>query len=198
MKKKIVAAALAAGLLMGGAVGGTVAWLVSSTIAVTNTFTMGDINITLSETTGTDYPVVPGATIAKDPKVTVKKDSEPCYLFIKVTENNNSFTKTGETTPSDIIIWDVNDTWIKYTAETNADVWYKTITSKTDADTDYYILLRDSSSTAYANGYVQVDSAVKKGTVTSDNKPTLSFQAAAVQSANMADVHAAYKEVVWN
>ena len=40
-------AMLALVLVIGCAVGGTVAWLVSSTDPVVNTFTYGDINITL-------------------------------------------------------------------------------------------------------------------------------------------------------
>ena len=55
---------------------------------VKNTFTVGDINIGLTETT-TDYKMVPGNTIAKDPTVTVKAESEACWLFVKVTESEN-------------------------------------------------------------------------------------------------------------
>ena len=79
-------AMLALVLVIGCAVGGTVAWLVSSTDPVVNTFTYGDINITLGETTGRDYKIIPGVNIDKDPKVTVKKDSEACWLFVKVEE----------------------------------------------------------------------------------------------------------------
>ena len=49
------------------AVGGTLAWLTDSTQEVKNTFTTSDIDITLAETTGTSYKMVPGFTITKDP-----------------------------------------------------------------------------------------------------------------------------------
>ena len=49
-KSKIIAAMLTGVLLVGGAVGGTVAWLSVKTAPVVNTFTYGDINITLDET----------------------------------------------------------------------------------------------------------------------------------------------------
>ena len=75
---------LAVVMLLGCAIGSTVAWLISTTDTVTNTFTYGDINIELKETTGTDYKIIPGIDIAKDPKVTVKAGSEKCYLFVKV------------------------------------------------------------------------------------------------------------------
>ena len=73
---------------MAGVVGGTLAWLTDQTAEVKNTFTVGDINIGLTETT-TDYKMVPGNTIAKDPTVTVKAESEACWLFVKVTESAN-------------------------------------------------------------------------------------------------------------
>lgn len=69
-------------------VGGTIAWLTAQTEAVTNTFTVGDINITLTETTGTSYKIVPGNNINKDPKVTVNANSENCWLFVKIEEAN--------------------------------------------------------------------------------------------------------------
>lgn len=75
---------LAVMLLLGCAVGGTIAWLTAQTAPVVNTFTVGDIDIELTETTGTNYKIVPGTNITKDPKVTVKADSEECYLFVKV------------------------------------------------------------------------------------------------------------------
>ena len=74
--------AMAVVLLLGCVTGGTLACLTSTTGAVTNTFTVGDINITLDETTS-DYKMIPGYTIAKDPKVTVAANSEKCYLFVK-------------------------------------------------------------------------------------------------------------------
>ena len=73
---------------MAGVVGGTLAWLTDQTDEVKNTFTVGDINIGLTETTA-DYKMVPGNTIAKDPTVTVKANSEACWLFVQVTESTD-------------------------------------------------------------------------------------------------------------
>ena len=82
MKKKItLLLSLVLAVAMG--IGGTLAWLTAKTEAVKNTFTVGNINITLTETT-TNYKMVPGQTIAKDPKVTVKAGSEACWLFVKI------------------------------------------------------------------------------------------------------------------
>ena len=87
MKKKTLALVLALTLLVAGVVGGTLAWLTDRTAEVKNTFTVGDINIGLTETT-TDYKMVPGNTIAKDPTVTVKTGSDASYVRMKVTFNN--------------------------------------------------------------------------------------------------------------
>jgi len=97
--KKLIAMLLVMALLVGGAVGGTLAWLLDKTNTITNTFTDSDINITLTESASTNpddndssgntnsYQMIPGHIIAKDPKVTVANDSEDCWLFVKVTES---------------------------------------------------------------------------------------------------------------
>lgn len=104
MKKtsKALLLGLCALLLVGASVLGTMAYLTSKTDAVVNTFTVGNVNIELDEgvidsTTGKftdkgasrtkqgqEYHLLPGSDYDKDPTVTVKKGSEPCYLFVKV------------------------------------------------------------------------------------------------------------------
>ena len=83
---KSVALLLALILVLGIAIGGTIAWLTDTTREVTNTFTTSDINITLVESENLDLQMVPGCTITKDPQVTVLKGSEDCYLFVEITK----------------------------------------------------------------------------------------------------------------
>lgn len=94
---------LALVLVLGCAVGGTIAWLTAETDTVTNTFTVGDINIDLTETFNTDTnndgtndawqaKLIPGFNYTKDPEVSVAAGSEDCYLFVKFEENNNPST----------------------------------------------------------------------------------------------------------
>ena len=72
--------------------GATLAYLKAETATVKNTFTIGSITISLAESTedgsgetlSRTFRMSPGATITKDPKVTVKKDSEACWLFVKL------------------------------------------------------------------------------------------------------------------
>ena len=84
---RVLVALVAVVLLIGCAAGGTVAWLVSEPATIVNTFTIGDIKASLAETTK-DYHIVPGVDIDKDPVATVLKNSEDCYLFVKIDEVN--------------------------------------------------------------------------------------------------------------
>lgn len=87
LNMKPLALLLALALVVGGVVGGTIAWLTAETGPVVNTFTVGDIEIKLEETAGQTYKVVPGATDKKDPKISVKEGSEPCYVYAFVVNN---------------------------------------------------------------------------------------------------------------
>ena len=76
--------------VIGYSVSGTVAWLASKSESTVSTFTIGDINITLTESSADSQPVkiIPGIDIGKDPKVTVESNSEACWLFVKAEETN--------------------------------------------------------------------------------------------------------------
>lgn len=181
-------AMLALVLVIGCAVGGTVAWLVSSTDPVVNTFTYGDINIRLEETTGTSYKIIPGVDIGKDPKVTVKKDSEACWLFVKV-EKAGTFV-ANKVTYSIATGWTQGD-------GTNIpeNVYYREVEAVT-ADTSYYVL---QGSTEYPNGVVTVSEELTKAevnSITAENQPKLTFTAYAVQKDGITDVAAAWAKAV--
>ena len=102
LTKAIVLAACAL-LLVAGTVMGTVAYL-TSTKSVSNTFTYGNVSITMSETTGDAHKLVPGQTNNKDTTIHVTAGSEKCYLFAKVTDVANvtynfatGWSKLGDT-----------------------------------------------------------------------------------------------------
>lgn len=98
----VVACAL---LLVAASVFGTMAYL-TSTDTVTNTFTVGKVNIKLDEAKANpdgslvanadrveanEYKLLPGHTYNKDPMVTVLSGSEPSYVKMTVT-----FSKANE------------------------------------------------------------------------------------------------------
>ena len=96
-KSKALLLTLCAVLLVAASVLGTMAYL-TSTDTVTNTFTVGKVEIKLDETDVTSptgprvqansYKLMPGTTYTKDPTVTVKAGSEESYVRMKVTFNN--------------------------------------------------------------------------------------------------------------
>ena len=99
MKKRTVALLLALVLVFGVAVGGTIAWLTSQTATVTNSFTAGNVTITLDEAkvdeygvpvtgaarvTENEYKLINGQTYTKDPTIHVQTGSEDCYVYVTV------------------------------------------------------------------------------------------------------------------
>ena len=84
MKKKIVLSVLMTVCILAVGIGSMIAYFSSITGPVTNTFTVGQVGLSLNETTGGSYQMVPGATVEKDPVVTVERGSEECYVYVKL------------------------------------------------------------------------------------------------------------------
>ena len=103
--KKIMAMLLAVLLIVTATVAGTVAWLTAQDTPVTNTFNASTIGVDLKEhtydattdkltSTVTDegvsnYTMIPGWTIPKDPEAWITENSVDAYLFVKVEETEN-------------------------------------------------------------------------------------------------------------
>lgn len=163
MKRKMIVSATAAVLVLCCAIGGTLAWLTDKTDPVVNTFTVGDVNIALAETTGTTYKMVPGCTIDKDPTVTVTENSEACWLFVKAdkSEDFDAFMTCG-----------MADGWTALDGE--ADVFCRKVESAGTAQ-EFPVLADDR---------VAVKDSVTKEqmeALTAESYPTLTFTAYAVQ-----------------
>lgn len=80
---------LALTMVVGCAVDGTIAWLVSESESSVSTFTLGDINIKLTgESESQPLKIIPGVEIRRSLKVTVEPNSEACWLFVKVEGTN--------------------------------------------------------------------------------------------------------------
>ena len=182
---KLVVAMLAVTLLIGCAIGGTVAWLTAKTDPVVNTFTYGNINITLAETTGNNYKIIPGVDIAKDPKVTVNKDSEACWLFVKVEEEG--------TFVANKVTYSIADGWTKGDGtDIPANVYYREV-SATTGDTSFNVLKGNEK---YPNGVVTVSENLTKAEVNNiSTQPKLTFTAYAVQKDGIADAATAWAKV---
>lgn len=168
-------ALLALVLVIGCVAGGTVAWLVAKTDPVVNTFTYGNIDITLTETTGTSYKIIPGTDITKNPKVTVKGGSEACWLFVKVEESG--------TFVADKVTYAIDNGWTPLEGEKG--VYYREVAAVT-ADTDFSVL---------EGNKITVKDTLTKGDIKdiAATNPTLKITAYAVQQENIADAATAWK-----
>ncbi len=90
MKKKILLLCVYALLFGVCCVGTTFAVLTSKSRQLDNTFVYGDITLSLTETTGSTYTLIPGSVVDKDPRITVGKNSVQCWLFVKL-ERDDTF-----------------------------------------------------------------------------------------------------------
>ena len=175
MKKKTLISIIAVALVLCVSVGGVLAYLMDKTNSVTNTFTVGDINITLAETTGDDYKMIPGETLDKDPLVTVKAGSETCWLFVKVDKSENF------------------DTYMTYTmatgwTELESGVFYREVAANAKDDQVFGVLADDR---------VTVKGTVTKTlmiSLTEATYPKLTFTAYAIQKAGFNTAAAAWAE----
>lgn len=209
---KLVVAMLAVTLLVGCAIGGTVAWLTDKTDPVTNTFTYGDINIDLWETKDgmhtesrlnekgyvvnarSDLKIIPGVDLPKDPTVTVRAGSEACWLFVKVEEANwPTFKETDGTTKKKKVSYAIATGWTALPGQDG--VYYREVsTATTDSDSSFNILAGD---TTYLNGVVKVSENLTKtevNSITAGTQPKLTFTAYAVQKDGFDTAAAAWAE----
>lgn len=146
MNKKLITAASIA-LAACVAIGGTIAYLWDSE-SVTNTFTVGNVNITLQETEGESqadsrqFSVAPGQTTPKDPKVWVDEGSEKAYLFVKV-ENT---TKTDSVDPA--ITYEMAEGWNE--TEEDSGVYYRVVETTQQGDENAFSVFAQDQVTASA------------------------------------------------
>lgn len=149
--KKLILLALCAVLLVGASVMGTLAYLTSQTETITNTMTVGKVEISLTEnqmetdgltqsSTVVDvtnnpltnaYKLIPGHTYDKNPTVTVKEGSEPCYVFVKVENGIVTLEDSGNTIAAQIAA----NGWAELAGVDN--VFYKKIETVTATDTQH-------------------------------------------------------------
>ena len=201
----VVACAL---LLVAASVFGTMAYL-TSTDTVTNTFTVGKVNINLDEAkANTDgslvegaarvkansYKLLPGHTYTKDPTVTVLSGSESSYVkmtvtFSKANELDDIFAPTGADLTSifkgyDSTKWIAKGNTKDTTANTRTyEFWYKEAVGAPTADIALDALF---------------DSITVPGTITGDQLKTIegmtiTVNAYAIQADGFADADAAWK-----
>ena len=176
---------LALTMVVGCAVDGTVAWLVSESESSVSTFTLGDININLTgESESQPLKIIPGVEITRSLKVTVDPNSEACWLFVKVEGTNWSHFPDANGTAKVSYSVDVQDGW---TALNNhPGVYYREVSAEAAQRGDAYDV----------NCNVTVSQMLTKAevnSIASGTQPQLSFTAYAVQSYGFKDAAEAWE-----
>lgn len=197
---KRIALVVAITLLLGCAIGGTLAWLTDSTTDVKNEFYISTIGVDLKEHTYdaengilkdettesgvSNYKMVPGWTIPKDPEAWITDGSEAAYLFVEVKESEN-FDK--------FMTYAIADGWILLTDNTKTGS--NIVTDGTAPDS--YVIYREVAKGVTASAMdtadktfaiLAGDKVTVKGGVTKEmmtavdfTNPTLTFKAYASQ-----------------
>ena len=184
--KKVIVLLLAVVMLIGCAVGGTVAYLMTHTDPVENTFVAGNIGtLTLVESDtdeNTDgiqreYVIIPGKNIVKDPKVTytaaATNDVGDVYVFVEVSGGTWTYDSSTNTFAADSLSWEVTDAW-KYLS---GKVFYQKVSSLSEA-----AIIKGNT--------IVVGSDIQKGddmTAAVEAADGLSFTAYAIQAEGFAD-----------
>lgn len=191
MKRKlIIALALCLALALG--IGGTMAYLTAATGPVVNTFTIGNVGLTLAEPAGEaanyQFKIVPGEIVTKDPTVTVTTGSEPCWLFVKITEDLGALSQYS----IDFFDYLTADGWTLVPGQTN--VYYRTVGVKAgDSAIGASIpVLKDNKVTLSQNITLDMSKALQ---TEGAQAPTLTFKAAAVQYDGLTTVETAFAQV---
>lgn len=189
-KRKALLLALCAVLLVAASVLGTMAYL-TSTAEVKNTFTVGNVAITMDEKdvdndtdtadnvningevrdTKNSYKLLPGHEYTKDPVIRVTAGSENCYLFVKVDNQIAGIEKTDSTVASQMAA----KGWV---AVTGHDGIYVYVGTEPDATTPVAV---SAGTNVPVFDKIVIDGAVNNTTLAGYANKTITVTAYAVQ-----------------
>lgn len=166
-----VAVSLAAVMLVGG---GTFAYLKGETDPITNSFRTNQVQVSLEETTGNEYNIIPGTTQRKDPKVTVNNTVD-AYVFVEVADATEGLVRYA-----------IADGWIPLDGVPN--VYYRLVSAAQDVK-EFSVLANDE--VRYSKALENHDMTDGSGSL--KRGIDLSFNAVAIQAEPFADAKEAYK-----
>lgn len=172
-KKNIFTTGLAVTLAAAMTIGGTFAYLQSQTEDVVNNFQANKVLVSLVETTGSQYNIIPGTSQDKDPKVTVDA-TVSSYVYVEVNDATNG-----------LVTYELAEGWTLLDGYDN--VYYREAAGSGTAQ-EFEVLKdnRVSYDAALENSdMLNADSGLKKDF-------TLSFKAYAIQKDGFVDAAAAY------
>ena len=166
-----VAVSLAAVMLIGG---GTFAYLKGETDPITNSFRTNQVQVSLEETTGNEYNIIPGTTQRKDPKVTVNNTVD-AYVFVEVADATEG-----------LVGYAIADGWIPLDGVPN--VYYRLVSAAQDVK-EFSVLANDE--VRYSKALENHDMTDGSGSLKRDIN--LTFNAVAIQAEPFANEEEAYK-----
>ena len=212
---KAVALMMACVLLIGGVIGGTVAWLTAKDTPLVNKFSPSTIGVELKEhtydatsdkltTTTTDggvsnYKMIPGWTIPMDPEAWITEDSEAAYLFVQITESDNFDSFMTYAIADGWKLLDGTEAASINTVEKDTYVIYREVAAGTSANAmgqaNAFQILKDDQVTV-------LDTVKAEDMPATGSEPTLTFTAYASQlyksSGVKFDVNTAWTNVSGN
>lgn len=173
-KSKALLLALCAVLLVTASVLGTMAYLTSTTEVVENTFSVGNVKITLDEAkvdeygaavegaarvTANTYKLIPGHEYTKDPTVKVDANSEDCWVFVKV-ENGIAAIEAGTTIAEQM----GDNDWTLVEDETNVYAYKEAVSANANIPVfGTFTLADDANVSAYEDAAINITAyAVQK------------------------------------
>lgn len=165
-----VAVSLAAVMLVGG---GTFAYLKGETDPITNSFRTNQVQVSLEETTGNEYNIIPGTTQRKDPKVTVNNTVD-AYVFVEITDETDN-----------LVDYAIADGWMPLNGVPN--VYYRFVSAAQDVK-EFSVLKNDE--VRYSKALENDDMTDGSGYLKRDIN--LTFNAVAIQAEPFADAKEAY------
>ena len=165
-----VAVSLAAVMLVGG---GTFAYLKGETDPITNSFRTNQVQVSLEETTGNEYNIIPGTIQRKDPKVTVNNTVD-AYVFVEITDETDN-----------LVDYAIADGWMPLDGVPN--VYYRFVSAAQDVK-EFSVLANDE--VRYSKALENHDMTDGSGSLKRDIN--LTFNAVAIQAEPFADAKEAY------
>jgi len=163
-------------LVLAVGVGVTIAFIATSSQPVINTFTIGNVELSLTETTGTNYRLIPGTILDKDPHLTVKAGSDDCWLFFRMEASGNL---------ADYVTYAPGPGWAALAGEEG--VYYRQV-DLSDVDQKFQLL--------QGNMVRVMDSVTEEQLAAIQASPTLDFTGYAIQRTGMATAADAWQALM--
>ena len=176
LKNKLILASTMLICIIALGIGTTVAFLTHLAGPIDNTFIIGEIDMTLEETAGNKYQLIPGNTYKKDPTVTVKSGSVDCWIFVEITKTAN---------PDAYLDYSVAEGWFPLTG--HSGIYYRSVSDITE-DVSFEVLS--------GNSITVKETLTKEVMQGITDTPRLTFTAYAIQSQGLETAAAAYNALL--